>query len=94
MDINKEIEMLESEFVEIMDSWTGLEDVIIKATNQAMVTMEEDNDEDFMLKAHAISVFVSRIQYILHEKLKAIEIKIKKLEEKKDARDILIPVGK
>ena len=91
---NEMVSILEGQYEALMDVWSELEDVIIQANKQAGFRMEEDEDNDFLLKLSAISVFVSRIQYILHGKLKDLLEKIEKLEGKKTIRDIKIPVGK
>ena len=95
--MNKDLEMLEvvrGEYQMTMDAWSELEDILVQATKQAGFRMEEDDDGDSLLKLSAISVFVSRIQYIFHTKLKALEEEATKLEKKTTMRDIRIPVGK
>ena len=59
---------------ELLDMWNmEIEDAIAEAVERSYTALLEDPDEDFLLKASAIYMFISRFQYIFHEKLKGIE---------------------
>jgi hypothetical protein len=59
---------------ELWNMWTmEIEDAIAEAIERSYEALQEDPDEDLLLKYSAIYMFISRFQYVFHQKLKGIK---------------------
>jgi hypothetical protein len=71
---NKKIEEIsEDREEELLDTWNEVEDMLKAALDRTVKYMLEDPDDNLLLKLSAVSLFVSRFQYLFHEKMKGIE---------------------